>query len=136
MFATPRKTMFGVTVLVERIDASRLSDKATENSASNYGLNVSMSEKDRSSDALVLSFTLELTNQPQLARLSVSGIATLTGTKDEIQNSLETPDDKSPPVVLTTIYERTYSLFYVVATSLKVPPPLPTLLKASGSEKK
>jgi len=128
--------MFGVTVLVERIDAARLSEKATENSPSNYGLNVSMSEKDRSSDALVLSFTLELTNQPQLARLAVSGIATLTGTKDEIQNSLEAPDDKSPPLVLTTIYERTYSLFYVVATSLKVPPPLPTLLKATGTEKK
>ena len=128
--------MLSVTVLVERIDAARLSEKATENSASNYGLNVSLSEKDRNPDALVLSFTLELTNQPQLARLAVSGIATLSGTKDEIQNALEAPDDKNPPMVLATIYERAYGLFYVLAGSLKVPPPLPTLLKASGSEKK
>jgi hypothetical protein len=128
--------MLEVIVLVERVDAARLSDKASENSPSNYSLNVSMSERDRSPEALVLSFTLELTNQPSLARLSVSGIATLKGTKDEIQNGLAAADDKTPPYVLSTIYERTYSLFYLIAGSLKVPHPLPTLLKASGNEKK
>jgi len=128
--------MFGVKVLVERIDAARLSDKANENSPSNCSLNVSMSERERNPEALVLSFTLELTNQPQLARLAVSGIATLTGTKEEIQAALSAADDKNPPLVLTTIYERTYSLFYLVAGSLRVPSPLPTLLKPSGSEKK
>jgi len=128
--------MFGVNVLVERVDASRLSDKASENSPSNYSLNVSMSERDRNPEALVLSFTLELTNQPQLARLAVSGIATLTGTKEEIQSALSAPDEKNPPLVLTTIYERTYGLFYLVASSLKVPHPLPTLLKPSGSDRK
>lgn len=128
--------MFGVNVLVERVDAARLSDKVNENSPSNYSLNVSMSERDRNPEALILSFTLELTNQPQLARLAISGIATLTGTKEEIQSALAAPDEKNPPLVLTTIYERTYSLFYLVAGSLKVPHPLPTLLKSSGSEKK
>ena len=128
--------MLQVNVLVERIDAARLSDKASENSASNYALNVSMSERDRNPETLILSFTLELTNQPQLARLAVSGIATLTGSKEEIQGALAATDDKVPPMILTTIYERTYSLFYLVAGSLKVPHPLPSLLKISGSEKK
>ena len=127
--------MLLVSVLVERVDAARLSDKANENSPSNYSLNVSMSERDRSPESLVLSFTLELTNQPQLARLAVSGIATLTGTKDEIQSAITTPEDKGPPLVLTTIYERSYGLLYLVAGSLKVPHPLPNLLKASGAEK-
>jgi hypothetical protein len=127
--------MLLVSVLVERVDAARLSDKASENSPSNYSLNVSMSERDRSPEALVLSFTLELTNQPQLARLAISGIATLTGTKDEIQSALATPEDKGPPLVLTTIYERSYGLLYLVAGSLKVPHPLPNLLKTSGAEK-
>jgi len=128
--------MLGVAILVERVDAARLSDKANENSPSNYSLNVSMSERDRNPEALVLSFSLELTNQPQLARLAVSGIATLTGTKDEIQGALTAPDDKNPPLVLTTIYERTYSLFYLVSSALKVPHPLPTLLKPSAPEKR
>jgi hypothetical protein len=127
--------MLGVTVLIERVDAARLSDKVTEDSPQNYGLNVSISEKDRTPEALLLSFTLELTDQPQLARLSVSGVATLKGTKEEIQAALNAPDDKTPPLVLATIYERSYSLFYLLAGSLRVPHPLPTLLKVSGSEK-
>jgi hypothetical protein len=128
--------MFEVSVLVDRVDAARLSDKASEDSLANYSLNVSMSERDRSPESLVLSFTLELTTQPQMARLAISGVATLTGTKDEIQDAISAPEDKSPPMVLTTIYERTYGLFYLLAGSLKVPHPLPTLLKPSGAEKK
>lgn len=128
--------MLEVSVLVERVDAARLSDKVSEDSPSNYSVNVSMSEKDRNPQSIVLSFMLELTEQPQLARLVVSGIATLTGTKDEIQGALETPEGKSPPPVLTTIYERVYGLLYLVAGSLKVPHPLPTMLKVSGAEKK
>ena len=120
---------------MERVDAARLSDKADENSASNYSLNVSMTERERNPEALVLSFTLELTNQPQLARLSVSGIATLSGSKEEVQDALSSPDDKEPPMVLTTIYERTYGLFYLLASSLKVPHPLPSLLKSSNERK-
>jgi hypothetical protein len=127
--------MLEVNVLVERVDAARLSDKASENLSSNYSVNVSMSERDRNPQALVLSFTLELTDQPQLARLVVSGVATLTGTKDEIQGALSALDDKSPPQVLTTIYERVYGLLYLVAGSLRVSHPLPTILKASGADK-
>ncbi|MGD0396284.1 MAG: hypothetical protein ABSB26_05160 [Nitrososphaerales archaeon] len=127
--------MLEVNVLIERVDAARLSDKASENSPSNYSVNVSMSERDRNPQALILVFALELTDQPQLARLAVSGVATLTGTKDEIQAALEAPEDKTPPPVLTTIYERIYGLLYLVTGSLKVPHPLPTMLKASGTEK-
>lgn len=128
--------MLKVSVLVEKVDAARLSDKATEDSPANYTLNVSMSERDRNPESLLLSFTLELTNQPQLARLAVSGIATLSGSKEEIQGALAAQDGKEPPVVLTTIYERTYSLFYLIAGSLKVPHPLPTLLKAPTVDKR
>ena len=128
--------MLEVGVLVERVEGARLSDRVNENSPSNYSLNVSMAERERNPESLVLSFTLELTNQPQLARLMISGISSLSGSKDEIQGALAAPDDKTPPAVLTTIYERTYSLFYLVANSLKVPHPLPTLLKTGGSDKK
>ena len=122
--------MLLVDVLVERVEANRMSDKVNEDAAPNYTLSVSMSERDRSPENLALSFTLELTNQPQLNKLSVSGVATLTGNKDEISAALISEDDKTPPPVLTHIYERSYGLFYLIAGSLKVPKPLPTLLKA------
>jgi hypothetical protein len=126
--------MVGIEVLVERVEGARLSDKASESSPSSYSLNVSMSEKDRTSESLVLNFSLELTSQPQLARLLVTGTATVSGSKDEIQGVTKTPDDNNPPVILLTIYERVYGLLYLVSTSLKVPHPMPTLLRTGGPE--
>ena len=121
--------MLDITVLIEDVDAARLSEKATENANSNYSLNVSLAERDRASDHLVLSFSLELTSQPQMARFKVSGSATLKGTRDEIREGITAPDDNRPPLVLLTIYERIYSTLYILSGALKVPHPMPNLLK-------
>ncbi len=120
--------MVEVAVLVDRVDASRLSDKASENSKPNYKLNVSLSEKDRTSDALVLSFVLELLGQPQVSRITVQGTATIRGSKEEVQEELRTPEGNGPPKVLVTIYERVYGMIYLVAGTLMVPRPLPNLV--------
>ncbi len=124
--------MLDVAIQLDAVDAVRLSDKMNENSNSNYSLNVSLSEKDRTSDSLVLSFSLELTSQPQAARFKVSGSATLKGTRDEIKEEISAPDDKKPPPILVTVYERVYSTLYVLAGALKVPHPMPNLLKKSS----
>ena len=121
--------MLETSVLIENVDGARLSDKATENATSNYSLNVSLSERDRGSESLVLSFTLELTSQPQTARLRVSGSATLKGSKDEIKEGITAPDDSRPPPVLVAIYERIYGTLYVLSGALKIPHPMPNLLK-------
>lgn len=128
--------MLEIEVLIERVEGIRLSEKASENLPSNYGLNVSMSEKERNPETLVLTFSLELTNQPQVARMVVAGIATLTGTSEEIQGAIKAPDGSTPPAILVTIYERIYGLLYLVSGNLKIPHPMPNLLRAGGPEKK
>lgn len=124
-----RRDMLDIAVLVERVEGARLSEKATENAQSSYNLNVSLSERDRSSGELVLSFVLELTSQPQVARIKVDGIATLKGNKEEVQNEITAPDETNPPRILVTIYERVYGLIYLVAGNLRVPHPMPNLVK-------
>ena len=124
--------MLDVAVLLDTVDAVRLSDKMNENSQSNYSLNVSLSEKDRTAEALVLSFSLELTSQPQAAKFKVSGTATLKGTREEIKEEITAPDERKPPPILVTVYERVYSTLYVLAGSLKVPHPMPNLLKKTS----
>ena len=124
-----REHVLELSVLVEGVDATRLNDKATENANSNYSLNVSLSERDRSSESLVLSFSLELTSQPQAAKFKVTGSASLKGTKDEIRGGITAPDDNRPPPILVEIYERIYSTVYLLAGALKVPHPMPNLLK-------
>lgn len=121
--------MLDVTVLIEDIDAGRLSEKASENATSNYSLNVSLAEKDRGSEHLALSFSIELTSQPPTARFKVSGTTTLKGTKEEIKEGITAPDENRPPPILVMIYERIYSTVYLLAGALKVPYPMPNLLK-------
>ena len=121
--------MLDVTVVIEDLDASRLSEKANENANSNYSLNVSLAERDRGSDHLVLSYSIELTSQPPMARFKVSGSTTLKGTKDEIKEGITAPDENRPPPILVMIYERIYSTIYLLAGALKVPYPMPNLLK-------
>jgi hypothetical protein len=118
-----------VTVLIEDVDAARLSEKATDNAASNYSLNVSLAERDRSTDHLILSYSMELTSQPPTARFKLSGSATLKGSRDEIRGGITAPDMNKPPPVLVVIYERIYSTIYLLADALKVPHPMPNLLK-------
>jgi hypothetical protein len=120
--------MLEVAVLLERIDATK-TEKINENSPSNFNLNVSLSEKTRSAEALVLNFQLDLTTPQSTAKITLAGNATLKGTKDEIQGGITAPDDNRPPQVLVTIYERLYGTVYLIASAMKVPPPLPNLLK-------
>jgi len=127
-----REDVLEITVVIEDVDAARLSEKATENATSNYSLNVSLAERDRNPDHLVLSYSLELTSQPAMAKFKVSGSATLKGTKDEIRGGISAPDDNRPPPVLLEIYERIYSTIYLLAGALKVPHPMPNLLKKSS----
>ncbi len=121
--------MLEVSVQIESADAARLSDKINENMNSNYSLNVSLSEKERSTEALVLTFSIELTSQPTAARFKVAGNATLKGTRDDIKEGITAPDENKPPPALVMIYERIYSTIYVLAGALKVPRPMPNLLK-------
>jgi len=121
-----------ITVLIEDVDAARLSEKATENAGPNYSLNVSLAERDRSTEHLVLSYSIELTSQPPVAKFKISGSAALKGTKDEIKEGITAPDSNRPPPVLVVIYERIYSTIYLLAGALKVPYPLPNLLKKSS----
>jgi len=127
--ADERQDVLEVTVIVEDVDAARLSDKANENAVSNYSLNVSLAERDRSTEHLVLSYSMELTSQPPTARFKVSGSATLKGNREEIREGITASDMNRPPPVLLIIYERIYSTIYLLAGALKVPHPMPNLLK-------
>ena len=124
--------MLEVSVVVEDVDAGRLSEKASENATSNYSLNVSLAEKERSTEHLALSFSIELTSQPPTARFKVSGTTTLKGTRDEIKGAITSPDENRPPPIVMFMYERVYSTLYVLAGALKVPYPMPNLLKKSS----
>jgi hypothetical protein len=118
-----------VSVVVERIEAARLTEKANEELRSNYKLNVGLSEKQRKAASLVLGFNLELTQVPQTAKITLTGTAELTGTEEEIKERITSKSENTPPPVVEIIYERVYGLVYIIAGGIKVPRPLPNLLR-------
>ena len=121
--------MVDVAVTLDRVEGVRLSEKIDADAKSEYKLSVSMSEKKRLPGELTLNFTLDLTCQPNIAKLTVAGSVRLAGSDEEVQEIITPGEEKAPPKVVETIYERTYGLLYVLAGGLKVPSPKPNLLK-------
>jgi len=125
--------MVDIQVQVERLDAVRLSEKATQDTAATYTVNVSLSERERNPSSLSLNFEFELACQPNIAKITVHGSTAITGTRDEIQALLRPADAKSPPTILLTIYDRVYSSIYLLARDLNLPHPMPGLMQQGGS---
>lgn len=122
-----------IQLQVERLDAVRLAEKATQDTTASYTVNVSLSERDRNPSSLSLNFEFELTCQPNIAKISVHGYTTISGTRDEIQSLLRPADPKSPPYILITVYERVYGMIYLVARDLNLPHPMPGLMRQGGA---
>ncbi len=126
--------MVDIQVQVERLDAVRLSEKATQDTTATYTVNVSLSERERNPSSLSLNFEFELSCQPNIAKITVHGSTTITGTREEIQSLLKPADPKSPPTILLTIYERVYSPIYLLARDLNLPHPMPGLMQQGGAQ--
>jgi hypothetical protein len=124
--------MLEVDVTVEKIDCTGHAERVNEISKSNYTLNVSLAERKRRPEGLTLSFTLEIVGASDVASMTISGAARLTGSESEIAESLAVGEGKTTPPVVETIYEKIYGLVYLLAGTMKVPHPLPNLVKKSS----
>ena len=125
--------MVEIKLQVERLEAIRLSESATQDTSATYTINVSLSERERNPSAISLNYELDLECQPQLAKISIRGFTTIKGTRDEIQNILRPTDPNSPPPILVTVYERIYAMIYLVARDMNLPHPMPGLMR-QGNE--
>lgn len=94
-----------------------------------YKVNVTMTETEKNPGWTGISFTLDLTSEPSVARLQVTGTAVVGGTREEVMPFLAA-SGQSPPPILAKIYERVYGTIYVLCDALLVPHPLPTLMRA------
>ena len=115
-------------VRIEKIAADKLVAEDVGDKDVMYKVNVTMTEKEKNPGWTGIAFTLDLTSEPAVARLQVSGTAAISGTKEEILPLLSS-GKQSPPPVLAEIYERAYGTIYLLCSALQVPHPLPTLMR-------
>ena len=123
-----------VELTAERIEAQRLVPNVDENTKSSYKLNVSISEVRRRPGSITLTYNLELSSDPAVTKMTVTGTAKVTGPDEEIKQATASRQGKAPPKLVEVLYDRMYGLLYLLAGSLKVPYPMPSLVKRDAPQ--
>jgi len=118
-----------VEVAIRGIEGSKLAEDVTSDSTVGFDAVANLVESERSPGRLLLKFTIELKTDPEVAKMVVTGSATLTGDEQEIGMLLDSKDGESVPPVFMKIYQKVYAILYLVSGSLKIPYPSPGLLK-------
>lgn len=108
----------------------KLANDASTDTDVTFNANASLTEGERKPGQLTLKFVIDLETQPEVAKITVSGTTTIRG-EDAIIDALLTAsgEDAIPPIFLK-IYQKVYSVSYLLCGSLKIPYPSPGLLNA------
>jgi hypothetical protein len=115
-------------VLVKSVEASRLTEKASDGSSVTFDVSSSLTEMEHETGQFTLKFSIAIKAQPPVATMLVAGTARITGEEAEIQALLASADQRAPPPVFMRIYQQVYSLLYLLSGSLMVPSPSPGLM--------
>jgi hypothetical protein len=115
-------------VVIKKVDGTRLSEEVTPDTNVVFYANADISEGERSPGKLTLKFGIDLTATPEVAKLSVAGTAVIRGEDQEIEQLLKPKEEESAPPVFMKIYQKVYSVMYLVSGSLQIPYPSPGLL--------
>ena len=121
--------MVDIEVSVKGIEANKTSDEANESTQVTFNVNSTINESDRGPGFLNLKFSMDVETQPTAARVFVSGMATLKGKDEEIEQLIGAKEQDGTPALFMKIYQRVYPTMYLLCGSLKIPYPAPGLLK-------
>ncbi|MDG6929472.1 MAG: hypothetical protein JRN29_05480 [Nitrososphaerota archaeon] len=121
--------MAEVSVAIKTVEGNRTSDQDVEGSQVTYDVNAVITEAERGYQKLSLKFNIKMGTQPPVATLTVSGTATLAGEDVEMDALLVPKEKDMPPPVFMMIYQKVYSVLYLLCGSMKIPYPSPGLLK-------
>jgi hypothetical protein len=118
-----------VEVVIKGVEGTKLAEDVTSDSSVAFNASANIVETERNPGKLVLKFTIELNTNPEVARMTISGTAVLTGEDKEIEALLTPREGESVPPVFMRIYQKVYAILYLVSGSLRIPYPSPGLLK-------
>ena len=93
-----------------------------EHSFSKYNIEASIDEAENRDSEVVLKYKLVFLSNPTNTKINVEGLATLYGDQAEISAQLS-PDEKNIPIILSSIYQEIFPLFFIVSKSMQIPCP-------------
>ena len=102
-----------------------------DHSFSKYNIEASLDEVENRDSEVVLKYKLVFLSNPTNTKINVEGLATLYGDQAEISSQLN-PDEKNIPVILSSIYQEIFPLFFIISKSMQVPCPAYRLSQMAG----
>ncbi|MDE1854217.1 MAG: hypothetical protein KGI38_10810 [Thaumarchaeota archaeon] len=121
--------MAGVEVTIKSVEGNKLAEDVTSDSSVNFNVNANLVESERNPGKLTIKFTIELSTDPDVAKMTIAGTAVLSGDDKEIDSLITPKEGESVPPVFMKIYQKVYAVLYLVSGSLRIPYPSPGLLK-------
>ncbi len=97
-----------------------------------YNIEASLDEVESQDSEVVLKYKLVLLSNPTNTKITVEGMATLYGDQNEISKQLS-PDEKNIPVILNSIYQEIFPLFFIMSKSMQIPCPAYRLSQMSAA---
>ncbi len=101
-----------------------------------YDIDVSLDEVENTESGIKLKFKFIFLSNPTNTKISLEGFASIFGNESEVSKYLQ-PDQKNIPVVVNTIYQDIFPLFYIISKSMNIPCPayrLSQMSQATHSE--
>lgn len=121
--------MADVEVSVRRLECVRFAER--DEPEVTFDVNGSLTETDRRPDSLMIEFSIDIETQPALAKINLAGSAVIRGAQNEVQDLLSSKDQGSVPPIFMKIYQKIYSVIYLLAGSVEIPQPAPNLLRTT-----
>jgi len=102
------------SIAVSRIKAGVLFEK--------YHIDVSIDEIENNDSGIKLEYKFVLLSNPNNAKISVSGMITISGSESDVAKYLE-PDERNIPIIVNIAYQEILPLLYVLTKSIDIPCP-------------
>ena len=118
-----------VKVKIKKISAQKLEDSSSHDSRVVFNVGVNIEEEYRKSNSVGLNYAVSLETEPPIGKVSIEGIATVSGNPAGVEKMLAPDPSTNIPKVLTPIYEEIYSVLFMLVGTLDLPYPSPALLK-------
>jgi hypothetical protein len=105
-----------------------------QNSFVKYDIEASIDEIKNTDTEIKLKYRFVLMSNPTNTKINVEGIASIYGEPTEISKHLSS-SEKNIPLVVNTIYQEIFPLFYVISKSMQIPCPAYKLHQMSTPQK-
>ena len=96
-----------------------------------YNIDVSLDEVENKEDNIKLKYKFTLLSNPTNIKISVEGVASISGNESDISKHLQ-PDQKNVPALVNNIYQEIFPLVYLITKSMRIPSPAYRLTEISS----